>query len=78
MSSTAPTYPRLGYGSSRLPPAAFEVLIYLAGVAVASLFFLAGWLSVNGSVVLTVVLCCQANQGTPEKPTQSLAIMGIL
>ncbi len=32
------------------------MLIYLAVIAVAALCFLAGWLSVNGAVVLTVVL----------------------
>lgn len=36
--------------------AAFEVLAYLAVVAAPSLAFLAGGLTVNGAVVLTVVL----------------------
>jgi hypothetical protein len=36
--------------------AAFEVLAYLSVVAAASLAFLAGWLTVNGAVVLTVLL----------------------
>jgi len=36
--------------------AAFEVLAYLAIVAVAPLAFLTGWLSVNGAVVITVLL----------------------
>jgi hypothetical protein len=36
--------------------AAFEVLGYLAIVAAASLAFLAGWLTVNGAVVLTLAL----------------------
>ena len=56
MSSTAQAYPLPGYASLRIPAAAFEVLVYLAVVAVASLCFLAGWLTVNGAVVLTVVL----------------------
>ena len=55
MSTAAPSYPIPAYGSLRLP-AAFEVLAYLAVVAVATLCFLAGWLAVNGAVVLTVVL----------------------
>ena len=56
MSSTAQAYPLPGYASLRIPAAAFEVLVYLAVVAVATLCFLAGWLTVNGAVVLTVVL----------------------
>jgi hypothetical protein len=56
MSSAAPAYPVPAYGSLRIPAAAFEVLAYLAAVAVATLSFLAGWLPVNGAVVLTVVL----------------------
>jgi oligosaccharide repeat unit polymerase len=56
MSSAAPAYPIPAYGSLRLPAAAWEVLAYLAAVAVATLSFLAGWLPVNGAVVLTVVL----------------------
>ena len=56
MSSAAPAYPLPAYGALRIPAAAFEVLLYLAVVAVATLAFVAGWLTVNGSVVLTVVL----------------------
>ena len=56
MSSALPAYPQVGYSSAPLPAAAFEVLIYLAVVALASLCFLAGWLPVNGAIVLTVVL----------------------
>ena len=56
MNSTAQTYPALAYGSLRMPMAAFEVLGYLAVVAVATLCFLAEWLPVNGAVVLTVIL----------------------
>lgn len=56
MSSTAPTWPALGYERLRIPMAAFEVLGYLAIVAAATLAFLAGWLTVNGAVVLTVAL----------------------
>jgi hypothetical protein len=56
MTSTAQTYPAPAYGTLRLPMAAFEVLAYLAIVAVATLLFLAGWLPVNGAVVLTVLL----------------------
>lgn len=56
MSSTAQSYPALAYGPLRLPMAAFEVLGYLSVIAVATLCFLAGWLPVNGAVVLTVIL----------------------
>ena len=56
MSSAVPAYPLPDYGALRLPPAAFELLFYLAAVAVATLCFLAGWLPVNGAVILTVIL----------------------
>jgi oligosaccharide repeat unit polymerase len=56
MSSAAPAYPLPAYGVLRIPAAAFEILLYLAVVAIATLCFLAGWLPVNGAVVLTVVL----------------------
>ena len=56
MSTAAPSYPIPAYGSLRLPAAAFELLGYLASVAVATLCFLAGWLQVNDAIVLTVVL----------------------
>ena len=39
-----------------VPAAAFEVLIYLAVVAIATVCFLARWLPVNGAAVLTVLL----------------------
>jgi hypothetical protein len=56
MSSAAPAYPFPAYRSLPIPLAAFEVLGYLAVVAAAALAFLAGWLTVNGAVVLTVLL----------------------
>jgi len=56
MSSAAPAYPLSAYGALRIPAAAFELFAYLAAVAIATLCFLAGWLPVNGAVVLTVVL----------------------
>src|SRR5271165_7228185 len=56
MSSAAPAYPLPSYGALRIPAAAFEILLYLAVVAIATLCFLAGWLPVNGAVVLTVLL----------------------
>ena len=52
----ASTYPLPAYGLLPIPAAAFEVLAYLAVVAIATLCFLAEWLPVNGAVVLTVVL----------------------
>jgi len=39
-----------------VPAAVFEVLVYLAVVAMATLCFLARWLTVNGAAVLTVIL----------------------
>ena len=56
MSAAAPTLTGLAHGRLRIPAAAFEVLAYLVIVSGASLAFLAGWLSVNGAVVLTVLL----------------------
>jgi oligosaccharide repeat unit polymerase len=56
MSSLIPPFPALGRAPMAVPAAAFEVLGYLAVVAVATVCFLAGWLPVNGAVVLTVVL----------------------
>ena len=56
MTAAAPAWPVAGFGSLRIPAAVFEVLGYLAVVAAGSLAFLAGWLTVNGAVVLTVVL----------------------
>lgn len=56
MSSVAPAYPFPDYNSLHIPAAAFEVLAYLAVVAVATVCFLLGWLPVNGAIVLTVVL----------------------
>jgi len=55
--STSATLPAAaGFPRLRLPAAAFEVLGYLAVVAAATLAFLAGWLTVNAAVVLTVAL----------------------
>src|SRR5271167_1736848 len=56
MSTAAPAWPALDYRRLPIPAAAFEVLIYLAVVAASSLAFLAGWMSVNAAVVLTVIL----------------------
>ena len=56
MHAAAPTFPPLAYDRMRIPAAAFEILACLAVVAVASLAFVAGWLTVNGAVVLTVLL----------------------
>ncbi len=56
MSSLAPAHPLSAYGTQRIPAAAFEILIYLVAVAVATLCFLSGWLPVNGAIVLTVAL----------------------
>ncbi|MGA9566601.1 MAG: O-antigen polysaccharide polymerase Wzy [Candidatus Korobacteraceae bacterium] len=56
MSASAPTFPPFAYDRLRIPAAAFEVLFYLAIIAAASLAFVVGWLTVNGAVVLTVLL----------------------
>lgn len=56
MSTAAPAWPALDYRGLRIPAAAFEVLGYLSVVAAASLAFLSGWLTVNGAVVVTVIL----------------------
>jgi oligosaccharide repeat unit polymerase len=56
MTSAAITVPPLHYSRLRIPAAAFELLAYLVIVAAASLAFLAGWLTVNGAVVLTILL----------------------
>jgi hypothetical protein len=56
MTAAAPAWPVLDYRRLPIPAAAFEILAYLGVVAAASLAFLAGWLPVNGAVVLTVAL----------------------
>lgn len=56
MSATAPSLPVLPLERRPIPAAVFEILGCLAAVAAASLAFVAGWLSVNAAVVLTVVL----------------------
>lgn len=56
MTSAAPTLPVADYRRLPIPAAAFEVLAYLIVVAAATLAFVAGWLPVNGAVVLTVAL----------------------
>jgi hypothetical protein len=56
MTSAAPTFSPLGYASLRIPAAAFEVLAYLTVVASATLAFVAGWLTVNAAVVITLLL----------------------
>jgi len=56
MSAGAPAWRPLDYDRLRIPTAAFEVLAYLTVIAAASLAFLAGWLTVNAAVVLTVAL----------------------
>ncbi len=56
MTAAATAWPSTDFRRLPIPAAAFEVLAYLAVVAAATLAFLAGWLPVNGAVVLTVVL----------------------
>jgi oligosaccharide repeat unit polymerase len=56
MTSAAPTFPSLGHASLRIPAAAIEVLAYLTLVATAALAFVAGSLTVNAAVVITVIL----------------------
>ena len=56
MTAAAPTWPAAYYHRLPIPAAAFEVLAYLIVVAAATLAFVAGWLPVNGAVVLTVAL----------------------
>lgn len=56
MSSTALKLTVPAYDGLRMPMAAFEVLGYLIVVGLATLCFVAGWLTVDGAVVLTVVL----------------------
>ena len=56
MSVGAPTLPALDNRRLPIPVAVFEVLGYLVVVAAAALAFVAGWLTINGAVVLTVVL----------------------
>jgi oligosaccharide repeat unit polymerase len=55
MTSSVPSTPFPMPASLPLPAAAFEVLGYLSVAAVASLWFIAGWLTPNGAVVVTVV-----------------------
>jgi oligosaccharide repeat unit polymerase len=56
MTAAVPAWSSIDYHRLPIPAAAFEVLACLLVVAAASLAFLAGWLSVNGAVVLTVAL----------------------
>ena len=56
MTAAAPTWPVAHQRRLPIPAAAFELLAYLIVVAAATLAFTAGWLPVNGAVVLTVVL----------------------
>jgi len=56
MSASAPTYAGVDFSGLHIPMAAFEVLGYLIVVGISTLAFLAGWLTVNGAVVLTVLL----------------------
>ena len=56
MTSVAIAAPPLDYARLRIPAAAFELLVCLVIVAAASLAFLAGWLTVKGAIVLTVLL----------------------
>ena len=56
MHAAAATLLPLPYARIRIPMAAFEVLGLFAVVAAAAIAFLAGWLTVNGAVVLTAVL----------------------
>jgi O-antigen polysaccharide polymerase Wzy len=56
MTAAAPAWPASDYRRLPIPAAAIEVLAYLTVIAAATLAFLAGWLPVNGAVVLTVAL----------------------
>jgi hypothetical protein len=56
MTSVAIAAPPPDYARLRIPAAAFELLAYLVIVAATSLAFLAGWLTVNAAIVLTVLL----------------------
>jgi oligosaccharide repeat unit polymerase len=56
MSVAASTTSEFDYSRLPIPAAVFEVLGYLIIVVAAALAFLAGWLSINGAVVLTVLL----------------------
>jgi len=56
MTSAAPAYRFPAYDSLRIPAAAFEVLAYLTMVAVATVCFLAGWLTPNGAGAITAAL----------------------
>ena len=56
MTTAAPVWPASDFRRLPIPTAAFEVLAYLTVVAAATLSFLAGWLTVNGAVVVTVFL----------------------
>src|SRR3974390_3316921 len=56
MSAAAPAFSVVPFDRRPIPAAVFEVLAYSAFIAAASLAFLAGWLTVDGAVVLTVLL----------------------
>ena len=56
MSSTAQPHPLPLSPSLTLPTAAFEILGFLLMVALASLCFVTGWLSLNAACVLTVAI----------------------
>jgi len=56
MSAAAPAFPVVPFDRRPIPAAVFEVLAYSAFIVGASLAFLAGWLTMEGAMVLTVGL----------------------
>ena len=56
MSTGAPAFSVVPFDRRPIPAAVFEILACCAVIAAAVLTFLAGWLTVNGAVVLTVLL----------------------
>ena len=56
MSAAAPILFVVPHDRRPLPAAVFEFLAYFSIIAAGALAFLAGWLSVNGAVVLTVLV----------------------
>ncbi|MGB7553401.1 MAG: O-antigen polysaccharide polymerase Wzy [Candidatus Korobacteraceae bacterium] len=56
MTASSQTFTGLAPVSLTIPPAAFEVLLYLAVVAAGTLCYLLGWLSINAAVVLGTAL----------------------
>jgi len=56
MSAAAPAFSVVPFDRRPIPAAVFEALAYSAFIAAASLAFLAGWLTLEGAMVLTVGL----------------------